>query len=219
VQQPYNLRCKRGQNQAQLKGKKVKSSFEKLLSSSERSDEDFDVLEPVIHSKNAGEQESSDDEAGEPADSIDQGDETITINSTDHIVIEPTITIHSTIVIDSTASDSNPSPIPPDACRAEAETAARGAVQMVGLTAAADLSSGQETTDRLNLNSPNTAKNKRPKATRSHPPSLDISYIEPLESASFEEMARNESSSRDLLCQAAEPSTSTPKEGQHQQAE
>ena len=204
VQQPYNLRHKRKQNQEQLRGEKVKSSFKKLLGPSDWSEEDFEDLKPEIQTKDAeAQEEGSAYKAVELSDSNDQGDRTIVIDSTTEI--EPTIVIHSTIVIDSTVSD--------------AEAAAEGSTHMGDQTEAVDLSSEKGTVDRVNLNSPNIASFKKAGGTRSHPPSLDISNIELVGSASFRGIVRNDSSSRDPFCKAAEPSTSTPKEEQHQQAE
>jgi hypothetical protein len=123
VQLPYHLRHKRKPSAAQLKGERVKTSFEKLMGPTDGSDGDFEELEelgPLLKSGESKEKEDSVADVYIFGDSSDR--ENRTIDSTDHI--DQTITIDSTIVIGSTLSERNmPSLVPPDALTSENEAA------------------------------------------------------------------------------------------------
>ena len=200
VQQPYSFRHKRKPTTAQLKGEKVKTSFKKLMGPTDESDGDFEDLSPLIQSEDTKEQgEDSVFDVFEPMDSTAQDDRTIVIDSTVHA--DPTIVIHSTIFIDSTMSGNNELlPIPPDAPMREAETT--------------NVPSVEGKADHVDLNSPSMVTFSKSKATKSQPPSLDVSDIERVKTASFRGMERSNSTSRGTPHLVAEPNASTPKEDQ-----
>jgi hypothetical protein len=201
VQQPYSFRHKCKPTTAQLKGEKLKTSFKKMMGSTEGSDEDFEDLRPLLQREDTKEQEEeSVFDVFKPVDSTAQEDWTIVIDST--VQADPTIVIHSTIFIDSTASGNNKSlPRPPDAPRREAGTTNAPTIK--------------EKADYVDLNSPGIVRSSKSKATKSQSPSLDVSNIEQVVTASFGRMERSNSTFSGTPHLMPGPNASTPKEDQH----
>jgi hypothetical protein len=194
VQDPYRFRHKRKPTTAQLKGEKVKTSFKKLMGSTDESDGDFEELSPLIQGNDTeGQEEDSVFGGCEPIDTTIQEDRAIVINSTTQV--EPTIFIYSTVLIDSTTSGSNNRlTVTSDAAPETAE-----AVSMEGKVGHVD------------LNSPEIVMFSKSETKKPQPPSLEISDIERVETASVRRTERLSSTSGDPPCRLSGPNASTPK--------